>query len=225
MRRLYLSRAIVFVVAAIALSLLRAPTLHAQAATLTGTVTSETGQALENANAFITELNISVADKRARPIQHRHSRRACSRPDRHVAHSRHRSPRASEGADAASRLADERLPDEERHQSSSGSRRHRRDRRDGAEEDDLRRHVAQLRGRPPGQTGERPRVDRRQGSRRDRRRWQRTSGHGARRSCCAARTRSTRPVATRVRSSSSTAFCSTATAPTSIPKTSRASRS
>ena len=60
MRRLYLSRAIVFVVAAIALSLLRAPTLHAQAATLTGTVTSETGQLLENANAFITELNISV---------------------------------------------------------------------------------------------------------------------------------------------------------------------
>ena len=60
MRRLYLSRAIVFVVAAIALSLLRAPTLHAQAATLTGTVTSETGQVLENANAFITELNISV---------------------------------------------------------------------------------------------------------------------------------------------------------------------
>ena len=61
MRRLYVSRAIVFVVAAIALSVLRAPALHAQAATLTGLVTSETGQILENANAFITELNISVA--------------------------------------------------------------------------------------------------------------------------------------------------------------------
>ena len=61
MRRLYVSHAIVFVVAAIALSVLRAPALHAQAATLTGLVTSETGQILENANAFITELNISVA--------------------------------------------------------------------------------------------------------------------------------------------------------------------
>ena len=61
MRRLHVSRAIVFVVTALALSLLGAPTLHAQAATLTGLVTSETGQVLENANAFITELNISVA--------------------------------------------------------------------------------------------------------------------------------------------------------------------
>ena len=61
MRRLHVSRAILFVVTALALSLLGAPTLHAQAATLTGLVTSETGQVLENANAFITELNISVA--------------------------------------------------------------------------------------------------------------------------------------------------------------------
>jgi TonB-linked SusC/RagA family outer membrane protein len=60
MRRLYLVRALVFVVAAIALSLLRAPLLHAQAATLSGLITSETGQVIENANAFITELNISV---------------------------------------------------------------------------------------------------------------------------------------------------------------------
>ena len=61
MRRLHVSRAIVFVVTALALSLLGAHTLHAQAATLTGLVSSETGQVLENANAFITELNISVA--------------------------------------------------------------------------------------------------------------------------------------------------------------------
>src|SRR5947209_8184299 len=40
--------------------LARSPALHAQAATLTGVVTSESGQVLENANTFITELNISV---------------------------------------------------------------------------------------------------------------------------------------------------------------------
>src|SRR5260370_39459406 len=37
-----------------------APTLQAQAATFTGRVLSESGQPIENANALITELNISV---------------------------------------------------------------------------------------------------------------------------------------------------------------------
>ena len=38
-----------------------APSARAQSATINGRITSESGQAIENANAFITELNISVA--------------------------------------------------------------------------------------------------------------------------------------------------------------------
>ncbi len=44
-----------------ALTLIPASVAHAQSATLSGRVTSESGQPLENANAMITELNVSVA--------------------------------------------------------------------------------------------------------------------------------------------------------------------
>ena len=54
-------RGLAFLLFAAAMVLLRAPLAHAQAATLAGRITSESGQPLENANAFITELNISVA--------------------------------------------------------------------------------------------------------------------------------------------------------------------
>ena len=53
-----------FLAVACSILMLRAPTMGAQAtqaATLTGRVGSETGQPLENANVFITELRISVA--------------------------------------------------------------------------------------------------------------------------------------------------------------------
>ena len=55
MKRLRSFRAIAVAVVAVAFPLLRGPLLHAQAATLSGVVTSESGQALENANAFITD--------------------------------------------------------------------------------------------------------------------------------------------------------------------------
>lgn len=61
MKRLRSFRAIAVAVVAVAFPLLRGPLLHAQAATLSGVVTSESGQALENANAFITEMNVSIA--------------------------------------------------------------------------------------------------------------------------------------------------------------------
>jgi len=61
MRRVFSLQAYAFVIAMLAVPLVRAPALQAQAATLNGVVTSESGQPLENANAFITELNISVA--------------------------------------------------------------------------------------------------------------------------------------------------------------------
>src|SRR5690348_59875 len=50
-----------FLVAVLAMLLSRATTALAQGATLSGVITSEAGQPLENANAYITELNISVA--------------------------------------------------------------------------------------------------------------------------------------------------------------------
>lgn len=50
----------VMLLGVIALSLTRAPAAFAQAATLTGRVLSESGQPIENANALISELNISV---------------------------------------------------------------------------------------------------------------------------------------------------------------------
>src|SRR4051812_16038005 len=54
------SRARVVVVAVLSMVFARLPALHAQA-TITGTITAESGQPVERANAFITELNISVA--------------------------------------------------------------------------------------------------------------------------------------------------------------------
>src|SRR5215510_14046252 len=54
------SRWLAFFVAVVTLTLVRVSSAHAQAATLTGRIASESGQPLENANAFITELNISV---------------------------------------------------------------------------------------------------------------------------------------------------------------------
>jgi TonB-linked SusC/RagA family outer membrane protein len=61
MRRGFLFRPRTVVVAVLAFFLTRATTALAQGATLSGIITSETGQPLENANAYITELNISVA--------------------------------------------------------------------------------------------------------------------------------------------------------------------
>ncbi len=61
MKRFRPSRWLPFALAVVALTLLRAPSAHAQAATLSGRITSESGQPLENANVFITEMNISVA--------------------------------------------------------------------------------------------------------------------------------------------------------------------
>jgi len=60
MGRRFRSRTYAVVVAVLTLFFARSPALHAQAATLSGVVTSETGQPLENANAFVNELNISV---------------------------------------------------------------------------------------------------------------------------------------------------------------------
>ena len=61
MRRGFLFRPRSFLVAVLALFLSRATMALAQGATLSGVITSETGQPLENANAYITELNLSVA--------------------------------------------------------------------------------------------------------------------------------------------------------------------
>jgi TonB-linked SusC/RagA family outer membrane protein len=47
--------------AVLAIGLSRETSAQAQGATLSGTITSEAGQPLENANAYITELNISVS--------------------------------------------------------------------------------------------------------------------------------------------------------------------
>src|SRR5581483_5045637 len=60
MKRFSPSRWLPFALAVVALTLLRAPLAHAQAATLSGRVMSESGQPVENANVFITEMNISV---------------------------------------------------------------------------------------------------------------------------------------------------------------------
>jgi TonB-linked SusC/RagA family outer membrane protein len=62
MKSICSSRWLAFLVAIVTLTLVRASSAHAQAqaATLTGRIASESGQPLENANAFITELNISV---------------------------------------------------------------------------------------------------------------------------------------------------------------------
>src|SRR5262245_38003066 len=56
------SRWLAFLVAIVTLTLVRTPSAHAQAqaATLTVRIAGESGHPLENANAFITELNISV---------------------------------------------------------------------------------------------------------------------------------------------------------------------
>jgi len=54
------SRVFVNAFIAIVALALGAPSLHAQAATITGRVMSESGQPIENANAIITELNVSV---------------------------------------------------------------------------------------------------------------------------------------------------------------------
>jgi TonB-linked SusC/RagA family outer membrane protein len=59
MKRFCTSRLAV-VLSAVALTFLRVHQLHAQAATLTGRVMSESGQPVENGNVFITELNLSV---------------------------------------------------------------------------------------------------------------------------------------------------------------------
>src|SRR6478609_7771341 len=59
MKRL-LSRGFLLALIALAAVAVSAPTLSAQAATITGRVLSESGQPIENANATITELNISV---------------------------------------------------------------------------------------------------------------------------------------------------------------------
>ena len=213
MRRLYLVRALVFVVAAIALSMLRTPLLHAQAATLSGLITSETGQVLESANAFITELNISVPTS----AQGRYS---VTIPAERV-----RGQSVTLRIRAIGHLAQAKAPtfalgnvDEDFLKRTSivfKSRRHRRDRCHGAEEDDIRSDLAQPRrtsssswralfasiaGKVPGAT---------------------VVGANGRWYCavdraCAERTRSMRRTATRARWSSSTVFCSTAAAPTSI---------
>src|SRR5690348_6316703 len=60
MQRFSPSRWLPFALAVVAFTLLRAPVAHAQAATLTGRVMSESGQPVENANVFITEMNISI---------------------------------------------------------------------------------------------------------------------------------------------------------------------
>jgi TonB-linked SusC/RagA family outer membrane protein len=60
MKRFCSSLSLKFVLTAIALTMLRAPLLRAQSATLTGRIMSESGQPVENGNVFITELNISV---------------------------------------------------------------------------------------------------------------------------------------------------------------------
>jgi TonB-linked SusC/RagA family outer membrane protein len=59
MKRLCSFRGLVYFLSA-GVMLLRVPILHAQSATLTGRVMSESGQPIENGNVFITELNISV---------------------------------------------------------------------------------------------------------------------------------------------------------------------
>ena len=61
MQRLWSLRAVTLLLAVVVLGLLRTPLAHAQSATLTGRVTSESGEPLENARAFITELNIVAA--------------------------------------------------------------------------------------------------------------------------------------------------------------------
>src|SRR3569833_2512776 len=61
MRRGFLFAPRTFLVAVLAMFLSRATTALAQGATLSGVITSEAGQPLENANAYITELNISVS--------------------------------------------------------------------------------------------------------------------------------------------------------------------
>ena len=204
-------------------ALLAVPTsiLSAQAATLSGRVLSESGQPLENANAVITELNISVGANAQGRYTITDSRGARSRADRRRCAFGRLVISRNDGSHAPRRRADVRLHSETRHQSPAGSRRHRRDRRDGAEENDVRRHVAQLRAGPPGQAGERARVDRRQGARRHGRRRERTPGHRAVHRAARREVDQRDRAAIRARSSSSTAFCSTATAPTSIPKTSR----
>jgi TonB-linked SusC/RagA family outer membrane protein len=59
MKRL-LSRGFLLALIALAAVAVSAPTLFAQAATISGRVVSESGQPIENANALINELNISV---------------------------------------------------------------------------------------------------------------------------------------------------------------------
>jgi len=61
MNRILSSRVVLLLTAVAALMLLHVPVAVAQAATLIGRVTSESGQPVENGNAFITEMNISVA--------------------------------------------------------------------------------------------------------------------------------------------------------------------
>src|SRR4051812_7109816 len=61
MKRFSSSRGFLLTLGAIGLLALRAHSASAQAATITGTIKSESGQPVENANAYIQELNISVA--------------------------------------------------------------------------------------------------------------------------------------------------------------------
>src|SRR5581483_4482211 len=65
MKRTCLTRGIFLALATTVLVAARAPLAHAQGATLSGRVTGESGQPLENANVYITELNISVASNAA----------------------------------------------------------------------------------------------------------------------------------------------------------------
>ena len=60
MERTSSSRVVFLLTAAVTLVVMSAPAAFAQSAIFTGRIVSESGQPIENGNAFITEMNISV---------------------------------------------------------------------------------------------------------------------------------------------------------------------